>query len=164
MWKLVLATTVGLALAGGVLFGVANASNKQPNQGTYCNGTSTKNHPKGDKLVTKITDTYSMTVTYDEVMDWFCLGYGFGEIDMAYRLSVLSGVSVDEIFQMREDGMGWGQIKQELGYSGNSGKPHPSQSQNQSQSSSQGQGSTKEKGKPDNPGKAKGKEKGKGKP
>ena len=44
-------------------------------------------------------------------MKHFCSGYGFGEIDHAYSLSLESGVPVEEIFALRESGLGWGQIK-----------------------------------------------------
>ena len=50
-------------------------------------------------------------VPYDEIMSWFCKGFGFGEIDLAYGLSVESGRPVSEIFRMRSNGMGWGNIK-----------------------------------------------------
>jgi len=55
-------------------------------------------------------------VTYDEIMGWFCQGFGFGEIDLAYSLSQQPGVTATpaEIFAMKSSGMGWGQIKQEL--------------------------------------------------
>jgi hypothetical protein len=53
-------------------------------------------------------------VAVEDVMAWFCQGYGLGEITEAYRLSEASGKSVEEIFAMREQGMGWGNIKKEL--------------------------------------------------
>ncbi len=53
-------------------------------------------------------------VSYEVIMGWFCLNNGFGEIDLVYSLSLETGVSVEEIFAMRDEGMGWGQIKQEL--------------------------------------------------
>jgi ferric-dicitrate binding protein FerR (iron transport regulator) len=54
-------------------------------------------------------------VTYEEIMGWFCQHYGFGEIDLAYSLSLQTGVPVPDIFAMRQSGLGWGQIKQQLG-------------------------------------------------
>jgi hypothetical protein len=64
--------------------------------------------------------------TVDVIMGWFCQGYGFGEIEQAYQLSQESGKSVEEIFAMREQGMGWGAIKKELsgGKSGLGCNPH----------------------------------------
>jgi hypothetical protein len=52
--------------------------------------------------------------TYDVIMGWFCKNNGFGEIDLAYQLSNEFGKPVEEIFEMRESGMGWGSIRQEL--------------------------------------------------
>jgi hypothetical protein len=80
---------------------------KQPNQGAYCNGSAETNHPAGEKLA----EVYD--VTYEEVMDWFCQGYGFGEIALAYKISQFGGVSVDVVFEQRASGLGWGQIMQE---------------------------------------------------
>lgn len=54
-------------------------------------------------------------VGYQEMMGWFCGGFGFGEIDLAYGLSRETGVSVEEVFTMRSSGLGWGEIKQQLG-------------------------------------------------
>ena len=50
-------------------------------------------------------------VSYETIMDWFCKGFGFGEIDLAYELSYASGIPVSDIFRMRSNGMGWGTIK-----------------------------------------------------
>jgi hypothetical protein len=47
-------------------------------------------------------------------MGWFCSGYGFGEIDLAYGWSLEYGVPVNQIFAMREAGEGWGNIKKYL--------------------------------------------------
>jgi hypothetical protein len=60
----------------------------------------------------KLADQY--TVPVDEVMSYFCKGFGFGEIDQAYSLSLTSGKSVSEILSMRNSGLGWGQIRQQL--------------------------------------------------
>ena len=55
------------------------------------------------------------TVPPEEIMGWFCKGFGFGEIDQAYSLSKLyPTVPVGEIFGMRSSGMGWGAIKKKL--------------------------------------------------
>ena len=47
-------------------------------------------------------------------MGWFCQGFGFGEIDLAYSLSNQTGVPVDQIFAMKSSGLGWGEIKNQL--------------------------------------------------
>jgi hypothetical protein len=53
-------------------------------------------------------------VAYEEIMGWFCQGFGFGEIDLAYELSRESGLPVASVFEMRRSGLGWGVIKQQL--------------------------------------------------
>jgi hypothetical protein len=73
---------------------------------TTCTGADP--HPTGMKLAQRYG------VTYEEIMSWFCQGFGFGEIDLAYSLSLESGVPVEQIFAMRRSGMGWGEIKQQL--------------------------------------------------
>lgn len=65
-------------------------------------------HPKAVKL----SELHSVTV--EEIMGWFCQGYGFGEIELAYGLSEQSGTPVEEIFALREAGMGWGNIKKQM--------------------------------------------------
>jgi hypothetical protein len=74
-----------------------------PQDDQYCTGANP--HPTGQKLALRYG------VSYGEIMDWFCQGYGFGEIDLAYSLSLETGTPVVEIFGMRQMGYGWGQIK-----------------------------------------------------
>jgi hypothetical protein len=57
-------------------------------------------------------------VTYDEIISWFCKGFGFGEIDLAYGLSLSSGMPVSNIFSMRSSGLGWDEIKKQLSATG----------------------------------------------
>jgi hypothetical protein len=49
------------------------------------------------------------------IMAWFCAGYGMGEIEIAYQISSETGKSVEEIFVLRASGLGWGQIRIQLG-------------------------------------------------
>lgn len=72
----------------------------------FCTGANP--HPTGMTLAQRYG------VPYEEIMYWFCQGFGFGEIDLAYSLSRQTGVPVEQIFQMKSSGMGWGQIKQQL--------------------------------------------------
>jgi hypothetical protein len=76
-------------------------------------------HPEGQRLAA------AYGVPYSEIIGWFCRGYGFGEIKLAYDLSRQTGTPVAQIFAMRASGMGWGEIKQQLtsGPPGQSGKP-----------------------------------------
>ncbi|MBX3058208.1 MAG: FecR domain-containing protein [Anaerolineae bacterium] len=64
-------------------------------------------------------------VSYDEIMGWFCAGFGFGTIDLAYSLSQETGADVAVIFTMSASGMGWGQIRTQLlgNPGGNNGNP-----------------------------------------
>lgn len=64
-----------------------------------------------DPQPTGMTLAERYNVSYDEIMGWFCQGYGFGEIDLAYGMSVEYNVPVTQIFAMREAGEGWGNIK-----------------------------------------------------
>jgi hypothetical protein len=73
---------------------------------TDCTGANPQ--PKGLQL------SRDFGVSYEEIMGWFCQGFGFGEIDLAYGLSRDTGVPVASIFDMRRSGLGWGEIKQQL--------------------------------------------------
>lgn len=77
----------------------------------YCVGADP--HPTGERLA----EEYG--VTYDEIMIYFCEGYGFGEIKLAYNIAHLMGEEVDIVIGKRVEGMGWGQILQEYGITGN---------------------------------------------
>lgn len=77
-----------------------------PTQVTQCTGVNP--HPVGMRLAQRFG------VPYAEIMKWFCQGYGFGEIDLAYDLAHASGKPVEEIFAMRASGMGWGEIRKAL--------------------------------------------------
>ena len=68
-----------------------------------------------------LADKYE--VDYDEIMGWFCDGNGFGEIELAYDLSLVNGQTAAEIFALREAGTGWGQIKKEVGGSPSDNAP-----------------------------------------
>lgn len=81
-----------------------------PEEDVYCNGTATSPHPVG----TKLAELY--LVSYEEIMSWYCLGWGFGEIAIAYTISMDSLTPVADLFAMHESGMGWGEIMMELGY------------------------------------------------
>jgi hypothetical protein len=43
-------------------------------------------------------------------MGWYCQGYGFGEIALAYRISLEADVNVADIFSQSASGLGWGEI------------------------------------------------------
>ncbi len=74
--------------------------------GSECTGADPQ--PTGMRLAERFG------VAYEEIMGWFCQGYGFGEIDLAYSLSQATGMAPAEIFEMRSAGAGWGEIKKTL--------------------------------------------------
>ncbi len=81
-------------------------------------GDKTNTPPVAGKIATVFN------VTEEEVMGYFCDGFGFGEIKNAYALALASGKDVAELFDMKAGGMGWGQIKNQLGIKpGKGGKP-----------------------------------------
>jgi hypothetical protein len=81
-------------------------------ESAYCSGEKEKQHPVATKIAA-VFDT-----TYEEVMGYFCDGFGFGQIILAYQTSLISGENVADILAKREAGMGWGQIWKELGFKG----------------------------------------------
>lgn len=91
--------------------------------GNYCaNGDA--EHPGAVQIV----EEYG--VSYQEVMAWFCaanegngeqLGStnsGFGEIKLALETAQIVGGTADDLLAMRSEGLGWGQIWSNLGFSG----------------------------------------------
>lgn len=74
--------------------------------GTVCEGG--KLHPDGLILAAKYE------VPYDTIIERFCQGFGFGEIDLAYEISGKSQKPVDDLFSLRTSGLGWGVIRKEF--------------------------------------------------
>ncbi|HSV85872.1 MAG TPA: DUF5666 domain-containing protein [Levilinea sp.] len=79
----------------------------------FCNGFA--DHPTGYRLAARYR------VPYEEIMFWFCQGFGFGEIDLAFSLLQTytsdeydASLTIGEIFAKKTPGRGWGQIKREL--------------------------------------------------
>jgi hypothetical protein len=72
-----------------------------------CDAADHTNH-KGEELAAQ------WGVSYQEIITWFCQGFGFGEIDLAYELAKESGKPVADIFMMKSNGDGWGKIKQSI--------------------------------------------------
>lgn len=87
--------------------GTATPTVVPKNESSRCENRA-EEHPDAIRLAARYG------VTSLEIMEWFCKGFGFGEIDLAYGLSQSSGVVVSQIFSMRSGGMGWGNIKKEL--------------------------------------------------
>lgn len=82
---------------------------------TTCTGN--ERHPKAVKLEAEFSQLEGLqeTVDYDQIMEWFCeYHYGFGEIDQMVNLAAKYEILVEVVFDLREGGLGWGQIKQQL--------------------------------------------------
>lgn len=67
-------------------------------------------HPVGMRLAE------AFDVPYGQIMDWHCDGFGFGEIARALILGELNeeGVTAQDVLDMKDSGLGWGQIKKEF--------------------------------------------------
>lgn len=101
-------TTTTLTVTPTTTMTVTPTATVIPKNGTSRCDNRSQQQPEGLRLAQRFH------VTYDEIMTWFCKGFGFGEIDLAYGLSLSSGKPVSEIFSMRSSGMGWGNIKKQL--------------------------------------------------
>ncbi len=67
----------------------------------------------GQPVGQRLADDFG--VSYDEIMGWFCQGFGFGEIARAYLMADSSGDPAASYFDQRQAGMGWGEIVKEAG-------------------------------------------------
>ncbi len=75
-------------------------------QDPTCSMTAAKQLPGGAKLAQRLA------VNYSDVLGWYCRGYGLGEIGLAYRISRVANVTVDDVFAQRLNGLDWGKIIQ----------------------------------------------------
>jgi hypothetical protein len=89
-----------------------NDAAKHPRSAGHCGESADTSHPAAEKLGNEFG------VGAGEIMGWFCGGYGFGEISLAYNISKQTGMPVTAIFQQRAGGMGWGKIMQSYGLIG----------------------------------------------
>lgn len=70
--------------------------------------------PQDEKLSSALAETYSITVTAQEVANLHATSIGYGEISKAYGFSSIAGISVTDVLSMKET-MGWGEIASTLG-------------------------------------------------
>lgn len=82
----------------------------------FCSGRKDKPHP----LAAGIFAKYDFPA--DEVMLYFCDGYGFGQIMLALHTEEMTGVRVSETLGNRKEGLGWGQIWKKLNLVGKPGE------------------------------------------
>ena len=86
----------------------------------WCLPENEETHPVAERLA----DLYE--VEYDEIIGWFCEGFGLGEIGLAYRINSETGTEVEDLFAERLDSnMGWGLILQAEGLIGRPDKAGP---------------------------------------
>ena len=105
--------------------GVDNDDGDQPDGGkgnsAYCaDGKQEKPHP----LAARMAERYG--VTDDWIMEYFCDGYGMGQIMLALKTGEIEGVGTDPgtLLEERANGVGWGVIWQGLGLIGNESEGH----------------------------------------
>lgn len=83
----------------------------QPDVALTCNQ---PNHPVA------LTLANEFDVSYDVVIGMHCDGFGFGEITRAFLLAEMTGLTAQDYLDMKDSGLGWGQIVRDAGV-------HPSQ-------------------------------------
>ncbi len=81
--------------------------------GNFCTD-GEKSHPVAESMA----ETYGLT--YEEIIGWFCNedaenSNGLGQIMLALETAELTGEPAETYLSAREEGMGWGQIWQEVG-------------------------------------------------
>lgn len=69
----------------------------------------TDQHPVAARLAD------ALGVDYATIWAWHCKGNGFGEIARAYLIARAANVDVSHLFDMRDQGTGWGKIIKDLG-------------------------------------------------
>lgn len=87
----------------------------------YCaDGKQEKPHP----LAAKMAERYDVDEKW--IMDYFCDGYGMGQIMLALQTSQLEGFDADPdtLLAERANGVGWGLIWKDLGIIGNEKDGH----------------------------------------
>lgn len=78
----------------------------------YCSGEKETPHPVAIMLANKFDKDV------EEIMDYFCDGFGFGQIYLALQTELVTGVDYDTLLAERSEGKGWGEIWKDLGYNG----------------------------------------------
>ena len=112
MFKRICLILVVLGVLFTMVVGAASAEGEPPPW--YDNGDERPTHD-GCKLMgweiyilERLAERYEVSI--DELEGWYCAGYGFGEIALAYEISLASATRVEEIFAMREEGLSWPEI------------------------------------------------------
>jgi hypothetical protein len=66
-------------------------------------------HPFGERLASSYEG-----VDYEDLQEWFCDGFGWGQIMLALETSEVTGDDFDALLERRGEGEGWGEIWQDL--------------------------------------------------
>lgn len=90
---------------------------------SYCSGEKENDHP----FAVAISETYGASVS--DVMGYFCNGFGFGEIMLAFQTHQMNNEEISSMLDLRESKHGWGQIWQDMGIIGNADKAKSSPGQ-----------------------------------
>lgn len=85
----------------------------------YCKEDSEKQHPVAESIAERYGSTY------EEVMLWFCDGYGMGEIMLAFQTAMITGDDPAALLDQKGQGVGWGLIWQEMGLIGKKDDANP---------------------------------------
>ena len=119
-WKLLLAIAVAviavLLVTSMVIAAPGARVELQVNQGAdepapTLTGTLPMTHPVGNAIA------LFFNIPYTQVMALHDEGFGFGTIARAYLTALASGgvLTPTQLLEMRQEGVGWGQIKKEFG-------------------------------------------------
>jgi hypothetical protein len=96
-------------------------SNGRKSNSAYCaDDKQEKPHP----FAAKMAERYSVTEQW--VMDYFCDGYGMGQIMLALKTGEIEGIEADpeSLLSERSNGVGWGNIWKGLGLVGSEREGH----------------------------------------
>jgi hypothetical protein len=132
----------------------------------YCRADTEMKHPTAQRYAEHYAEMVGegdISAAYEVIMDWFCDGFGFGQIKHALETaSQIENVSPADLLLIDRAEMGWGEIWQKHGLIGQ-GKPklHPVFAENwpnKNKNSTQEEGDPvvtgpQGKGKPNKPGK-----------
>jgi len=80
--------------------------------------------PDQHPVAVKISRSFGLS--YEQVMALYEQGFGFGEIMQAYRLAAANpdaGVSGADLLQLKQSGLGWGEICKQFGMHPGGGRP-----------------------------------------
>jgi hypothetical protein len=97
---------------------VEDGENDGNGESVYCSGEKDTPHP----IAIVLANRFEKEV--DEIMAYFCNGFGIGQIYLALKTELVTGVDFGELLASRAEGKGWGEIWEELGYQGKP-KDHP---------------------------------------